>query len=171
MSQYMDTLKVGDTLDIEGPTGMNEYMGGGKFKVGKREIQCKHLAMMSGGTGITPMLQVMAAILKEPAGSGAPKMSLLYANQTEDDILVRDMLEKYQAAHPDRLKVHYTLDRPPAGWKYSSGFITDAMIQEHLPAPGPDTLVLMCGPPPMIKFACQQNLDKLGYSKQSQVAF
>lgn len=45
------------------------------------------------------------------------------------------------------------------------------MIAAHLPAPGPSTLVLMCGPPPMVKFACQANLDKLGYAKESQVAF
>jgi len=169
MSQYMDTLKVGDTLAIMGPIGMNEYMGKGKFMIGKREVTCKTLGMMAGGTGITPMLQVMAAILKDPNDSTT--ISLLYANQTEDDILVRDMLEDLQAKHPKRMMVWYTLDRPPANWSYSTGFITETMIAEHLPAPGNDTLVLMCGPPPMVKFACQQNLDKLGYAKDRQVAF
>lgn len=38
------------------------------------------------------------------------------------------------------------------------------MILEHLYPPAEDTLVLMCGPPPMIKFACDPNLDKLGYN-------
>merc|ERR1719198_2274261 len=148
---------------------MNEYMGHGKFKIGKREISCNKLAMMAGGTGITPMLQVMAAILKDP--TDPTTISLLYANQTEEDILVRDMLDELAAKHPKRLKVWYTLDRPPAGWKYSEGFITDTMIAEHLPGPKEPTLVLMCGPPPMVKFACQQNLDKLGYPKAMQVAF
>nr|CAD7450017.1 unnamed protein product [Timema bartmani] len=37
------------------------------------------------------------------------------------------------------------------------------MIQEHLFPPSPDTLVLMCGPPPMINYACIPNLDKLNY--------
>ena len=45
-------------------------------------------------------------------------MSLLFANQTEEDILVRDMLEAELLAHPDRLKIWYTVDRPPAsGWR------------------------------------------------------
>ena len=169
MSQYMDTLKVGDTIDIMGPIGTHEYLGNGVFKSGTKQHKCKQLGMMAGGTGITPMLQVMAAILKDP--NDTTVMSLLYANQTEGDILVRDMLEKLAAKHPGRLKLHYTLDRPPAVWKYSSGFITDTMIKENLPAPSEDTLVLMCGPPPMVKFACQQNLDKLGYSKESQICF
>jgi cytochrome-b5 reductase len=169
MSQYMDTLKVGDKLDIMGPIGTHEYLGKGKFKSGGKEHTCKKVGMMSGGTGITPMLQVMAAILKDP--SDTTQISLIYANQTEADILCRDMLDDLAAKHPQRLKVWYTVDRAPANWKYSEGFITETMIAEHLPGPKESTLILMCGPPPMVKFACMQNLDKLGYPKSMQVAF
>jgi len=169
MSQYMGSLKVGDKIDCQGPFGSHEYLGGGVFKSGKTEHKCTQLGMMSGGTGITPMLQVAAAILKDP--NDPTTISLLYANQTEDDILVRDMLEDFAAKYPKRFKVWYTVDRAPKGWKYSEGFITETMIKEHLPPPGAGTLVLMCGPPPMVKFACQANLDKLGYSKESQIAY
>ncbi len=37
------------------------------------------------------------------------------------------------------------------------------MIQEQLPAPGPDTLILVCGPPPMCK-AQENNLKSLKYT-------
>ena len=93
------------------------------------------------------------------------------ANQTEGDILVRDMLEGLQKSHPKRFKLWYTLDRPPDGWKYSKGFITADMIQSHLPPKGEETLVLMCGPPPMVEFACKKNLDALGYAKERQICF
>lgn len=169
MSQYMDSLKPGDNITISGPWGMNEYLGRGQFMIGKRSLSCKKLGMIAGGTGITPMLQVITAILKDPRDS--TEVALLYANQTENDILVRDMLEDLQAKHPKRFKLWYTLDRPPSNWMYSTGFITDTMIAEHLPGPHEETVVLMCGPPPMIKFACQANLDKLGYPKNIQVAF
>ena len=53
----------------------------------------------------------------------------------------------------------------------SQGFITETMIAEHLPGPKESTLILMCGPPPMVKFACMQNLDKLGFAKDTQIAF
>merc|ERR1719311_291384 len=130
MSQYMDTLKVGDKLDISGPWGHNEYKGHGQFLVSKKPRTCKKLGMMAGGTGITPMLQVMKAILRDP--SDKTEMSLIYANQTEDDILVRPELEELQAKYPKRLKIWYTLDRPPKSWKYSTGFINENMIAEHL---------------------------------------
>ena len=114
-------------------------------------------------------MQVIAAILKDPKDRTV--ISLLFANQTEEDILVRDMLVGLQKMHPDRFKLWYTLDSPPKGWTYSSGFIDEAMIKAHMPPPSADTLILMCGPPPMVKFACLANLEKLGYEKKSLVAF
>ena len=131
-------------------------------------------------------------------------MSLLFANQTEEDILCRTEIEAMAAANP-RLKarrsasrfsspqlklprrlrlrggaerrapsshpapqVWYTVDRPPAsGWKYGKGFITKEMIADHLPAAGPSTQVLICGPPPMIKFACRPALSELGFTEDN----
>lgn len=57
------------------------------------------------------------------------------------------------------------------GWKYSVGFVSSDMISEHLYPPAEDTLVLMCGPPPMINFACKPNLDKLGYSEKLRFSY
>uniref|UniRef100_A0A0G4I2N1 NADH-cytochrome b5 reductase n=1 Tax=Chromera velia CCMP2878 TaxID=1169474 RepID=A0A0G4I2N1_9ALVE len=171
MSQYLDSLNVGDTIDIQGPVGKIEYHGNGKFTNGKVALQQKkHVGMLAGGTGITPMLQIADAILRDP--SDPTTVSLLYANQTEDDILLRSKFEELTQTHPDRFKVWYTLDRPPkSGWKYSTGFITKDMIAEHLPKPGPDSVVLMCGPPPMIKFACHANLDELKWDKSDRLEF
>jgi len=169
MSQYMEALKVGDSIDISGPWGVNQYLGHGKFKIGSKELVCSKLGMMAGGTGITPMLQVMTAILKDPTDKTT--ISLLYANQTESDILVREMLDELAAQHPAQLKIWYTVDQSSEGWAYSTGYITEQMIAEHLPPPDDGTLVLMCGPPPMVKFACIENLKKLKYPTQSQISF
>lgn len=51
------------------------------------------------------------------------------------------------------------------GWEYSSGFITADMIKEHLPPPGEATLILVCGPPPLIQEAAHPSLEQLGYTK------
>lgn len=45
------------------------------------------------------------------------------------------------------------------------------MVETHMPAPGEETLILMCGPPPMLKFACLPALEALGYSEEMQFAF
>lgn len=37
------------------------------------------------------------------------------------------------------------------------------MIKDHLHPPSSNTITLMCGPPPMINYACIPNLENLGY--------
>ena len=37
------------------------------------------------------------------------------------------------------------------------------MVAAHLPAFGASSFIFICGPPPMIKFACIPNLEKVGY--------
>jgi cytochrome-b5 reductase len=173
MSQYLDSLKVGDTIDITGPAGKVIYLGRGYIRVkypGKPEqIRfATDIGLIAGGTGITPMLQIVKAILKDP--SDTTRVSLLFANQTEDDILVREELEEMAEKH-DQFSLWYTLDRPPENWSYGSGFVSGEMISTHLPPPGPTSQILMCGPPPMIKFACLPNLEKLGFSEDMYVPF
>lgn len=173
VSQYLDTLKVGDKCTFYGPKGMKTYAGRGKFLVKQLKSQgggfetreCKKIGMIAGGSGITPMLQISRAILDH--GDDIP-ISLLFANQTEGDILCRDEIEADVAKFgEDKFRTHYTLDRPPeSGWKYSSGFITKDMIAKHMPPPGKDTQILICGPPPMLKFAVLPALEELGYTKE-----
>jgi NAD(P)H-flavin reductase len=66
---------------------------------------------------------------------------------------VRPELEALAKAHPSRFQLHYTVDRAPDGWKYSTGFISKEMIADYLFSPEAGTLtqIFMCGPPPMIK--------------------
>lgn len=59
----------------------------------------------------------------------------------------------------------------PTAWDYSEGYVNEEMIRDHLPAPSEETLVLMCGPPPMIEFACLPNLERLGYAKERCFTF
>ncbi len=65
----------------------------------------------------------------------------------------------------------YTLDRPPAEWAYSSGFIDEDMLRHALWPAAADAQVLMCGPPPMLKFACVPNLLKMGYGEEQLISF
>lgn len=125
--------------------------------------------MIAGGSGITPMLQLIRAMVKDPEDD--TQVSLLFANQTEKDILLRDELDEVQKNHPDQVKIWYTIDTSSEGWKYSTGYITSNMISDHMHPPSPDTIVLMCGPPPMINFACIPNLDKLGYDPKLRFSY
>lgn len=56
-------------------------------------------------------------------------------------------------------------------WDYSQGFVNEEMIRDHLPPPGEEPLILMCGPPPMIQFACLPNLERVGHPKERCFTF
>ncbi|VDN06894.1 unnamed protein product [Thelazia callipaeda] len=177
MTQYLEEMKIGETIDFRGPSGLIVYEGNGTFAVksSKKDEPKRHtyknIGMIAGGSGITPMLQIISAIFKDP--NDHTKVSLIFANKDESDILMRDELDKLTAEHSEQFNAWYTIEEPVTGWKYSTGYVNVEMIKEHLPGPGKDseTVILMCGPPGMIKFACQPSLDKLGYSKDSRYIF
>lgn len=129
----------------------------------------KMVGMIAGGSGITPIYQVLKKALEDE--NDKTKFCLIYANQTESDILLRDQLEDFSARFPNRFWLHYTLDRPSPGWKYSTGFVDEAMLKSKMPPPGPETIILACGPTPMIDFAIKPNLEKLGYGKDDLAIF
>lgn len=168
MSLFMERMRVGDKLRVKGPLGHVEYKGRGRIVVRGKERDVDKIGMICGGTGLTPAYQVIQAVAKDLDDD--TQVYLLYANQTEGDILMRNELEE-MAKKRDNIHVWYTVDRAPENWKYSTGFINEEMIRNHIPAAGVNSLVGMCGPPPMIKFACIPNLNKVGYSEHNYVEF
>ncbi|KAK9517286.1 hypothetical protein VZT92_025169 [Zoarces viviparus] len=175
LSQYLDNMAIGDVIDFRGPNGLLVYKGHGHFSIRPdkksqpKVRRFKHVGMVAGGTGITPMLQLIRSITADPTDN--TKCSLIFANQTEKDILLREELEEVKRNHPDKVELWFTLDKPPQEWSYSSGFVTDDIIKDHLPAPSTDVLVVLCGPPPMIQKACLPNLDKLGHRTENIFAY
>jgi len=67
MSQHLETLEIGDTIDVRGPSGHIFYNGCGSFSMREsgqpeNKVSCKEVGMIAGGTGITPMLQIIQAV-------------------------------------------------------------------------------------------------------------
>lgn len=140
MSKHIGDLKVGECLEVKGPIPKLAYMPNMKKSIG----------MVAGGTGITPMLQVVEEVLRNP--DDKTQLSLIFANQTEQDIILRDRFDGLAKKHSN-FKIHYMVDKAaqPQQWKGGVGYITGDVIRQHLPAPGDDVLILVCGPGPMMK--------------------
>ena len=122
MSQHLDSLGLGDTIDIKGPIGHFTYFGNGRIQIHKEERIVKEIGFICGGTGITPAYQVMKKALRDP--SDTTKFFLVYANQTPADILLRGDLDSWAKEFPDRVKIWYTVDRcvwlPKGPWVASA---------------------------------------------------
>ena len=82
--------------------------------------------MIAGGTGITPMLQIVRAALKNPLDR--TKLSLIYANVNPEDILLKKELDELAAKHSHRFRVYYVLNNPPPSWAGGVGFVTKEIL-------------------------------------------
>ncbi|CCJ30244.1 unnamed protein product, partial [Pneumocystis jirovecii] len=149
VSKYIGEMKIGQTIHVKGPKGQMSYYPG----------LVREFGMIAGGTGITPMLQIIRAILKNPKDK--TKISLIFANVAEEDILLKDEFDMLAKKYSN-FKIYYVLNNPPPYWTGGVGYITKDIIKEHCPAPAPDIKLLLCGPPPMI-VAMKKEIAFLGY--------
>ncbi|KAK8027585.1 hypothetical protein PG991_004641 [Apiospora marii] len=135
ISKYMASLAVGQTIRMRGPKGAFVYTPN----------MVRHFGMVAGGTGITPMLQVIRAIIRGRPAGDKTQVDLIYANVTEQDILLREDLDTL-AKEDSGFRVHYVLDKPPQDWAGGVGFVTAEMLEKWLPKAAPDVKLLLCGP-------------------------
>lgn len=157
LTNYLAQLPVGQEMDIRGPKGAMKYSRQYATRIG----------MIAGGTGITPMYQLIRAICEDEDDKTC--VSLLYANNTEADILLRQELESYAARFPQKFKMEYVLSQPDDTWKGNKGFVNAEMIAKRIGPAESDAKVLLCGPPPMIS-AMKMNLEGMGWAMPGAMA-
>lgn len=154
MSTHITSLKPGDTLNLKGPG----------LKLNMDQDNRTQIGMIAGGTGITPMLQVIGHVLNSKNTSQKnKKISLIFANVEEKDILLKKELDHLASLYPDRFKIYYILDKPSSNWNGGKGHVDQNMIKNHLPSSenGNDVLIMVCGPDGMLKHVCgEKNPDR-----------
>lgn len=157
ISKVFDQLKIGDEIEICGPKGFYEYAPNVR----------KHLAMIAGGSGITPMYQIIKSIAENPKDK--TKVDFIYGNVSEEDILLREDLDSFSASRPGQIKIHYLLDKPSEEWKGGVGYVTADVMKEKLPAAAAGVQLLICGPLPMVS-SIKRNAVALGFQKAKPVS-
>ncbi|KAF5682756.1 NADH-cytochrome b5 reductase 1 [Fusarium circinatum] len=158
ISRHLTTLKIGDTIKVKGPKGTMVYTPN----------MVRGFGMIAGGTGITPMLQIIKAIVRGRKSGDETEVDLIFANVNPEDILLKEEIDKL-AREDSKLRVYYVLNNPPDSWDGGVGFVTPDMIKERFPAPASDIKILVCGPPPMVS-AMKKATESLGYQKARPVS-
>ncbi|KAJ1654373.1 hypothetical protein IWQ61_005688 [Dispira simplex] len=151
VSQMLHHTDIGDTVEMRGPYREWEYIPN----------RWKSIGMVAGGTGITPMWQLIRHILADP--SDHTKLTLVYANRSITDLPLRTELEELQAAFPGRLTLQFVVDRdvepgalkPTLGnYPVETGYVSRTLLHTRLPPPQNDTMVLVSGPAGMMRHIC-----------------
>lgn len=121
ISKHMASMQVGQLLKVKGPKGAMVYTPN----------LVRHFGMIAGGTGITPMLQIIRAIIRgrpKNGGTDRTEVDLIFANVKKEDILLKEDLD--DLAEEDKgFRVHYVLNSPPEKWDGGVGFVTADMIK------------------------------------------
>lgn len=144
VSKYFGNLAVGKTVKFKGPVGRMSY----------KNNMAKKIVMIAGGSGITPMLAVLGEIFT--TSFDTTEVKLIYANETENDVLLNEELEEYAEKYP-YLEYVKVVNKPSENFngKYT-GWINGTILDKELPAVDADTKIFICGPPEMKKYLVQE---------------
>ncbi len=104
-----------------------------------------HHVLIAAGSGITPVLSIIATVLRDPAA----RATLLYGNRRAGTVMFADELADLKDRYPARLELIHVLSREPR----EAGLFTGRLDRDKLrallpllPLPGPAAHWWLCGP-------------------------
>lgn len=134
-------LKAGDTIEVMPPDG----------RFGVRRPRALHRVGFAAGSGITPILSIMASTLEEQPES---KFTLVYGNRRMASVMFNETLQDLKDRYPSRLTLIHVLSRQAQEVDLLQGRIDGdkvrAVIAALLPVGSMDE-VFICGPEAMIE--------------------
>lgn len=172
MSSHLHMMRPDQRLLFKGPIP----------KYPLEENKHDHIALIAGGTGITPMWQLARAIFSNP--NDKTKVTLVFGNNTEEDILLKEEFAELENTYPNRFKAFYVITNPGEKWVGPKGYISQELLKTVLPEPKQENIkVFVCGPPGMYRAISGMKkspsdqgdltgiLKELGYSKDQVYKF
>jgi nitrate reductase (NAD(P)H) len=171
MTQALDAIPVGHFVDFKGPTGKFEYLGRGICSISGAQRNVKRFIMVSGGSGITPIFQVLRAVMKD--ADDPTQCLVLNGNRIEQDILCRQELDQMLVGNENKYRLLNTLSKPAATWTSLRGRIDEGFLQREVGAcknTNGEDMVLICGPEAMEK-SVQSILKDMGWKDQDILFF
>lgn len=157
VSRKLAQLREGQTVKFRGPFGKLKY----------EPNMAKRIGLVAGGSGITPVLQVITEIITNPEDT--TEINLLFANETEKDILLKSEIDEISSRYPG-FSVHYTVTKPSDKWDGSVGYVNKEMMEKFLPSASDENRLFICGPPQMKKLVVELS-EELGWDKENVFCF
>jgi nitrate reductase (NAD(P)H) len=147
MTKALDAIPEGHFVDFKGPIGKFEYLGRGKCEIGGKPRNIKKFIMICGGSGITPIFQVLRAVLKD--SDDPTKCLVLDGNRLEEDILCKQDMDQLLKGNEERCRLLHLLSQATDSWTGLRGRIGKELLEKEVgscEAKNGEELVLICGP-------------------------
>jgi len=143
VTKEIGNLKTGDELIISDPWGLINYKGEGVF--------------IAGGAGVTPFIAILRDLKSR---NKVENNKLIFANNTEADIILKDEFEIMLGNNFINILSHEKSE------KYSKGFINEEFLKANVG--NFNKMFYLCGPPLMMD-AIEKQLANLHVDKNSIV--
>lgn len=154
-----DQIRPGKTIEIMKPMG--------NFTSDFHSKNKKHFVMVAGGSGITPVISILKSVLINEPGS---KVTLVYCNRSEDQIIFKNELDQLEEKYAGRLMIIHNLSNPSSAWTGLRGRLDEAKLKDTLESihyPELDqTQYFVCGPEGLMDTAIH-TLKNLGVDDKS----
>ncbi|KAH6644608.1 hypothetical protein C7974DRAFT_440108 [Boeremia exigua] len=167
MSNILDCMPLGESIEIRGPTGEIEYNGNGAFTISGKQYTFTRINLVLGGSGITPGYALLARAML--SADDKTQIRVVDANKSEKDILLKEALDGFEKESKGRLKITHVLSHPSDDWKGKKGHVDAGIMREALFGPGEETGVFLCGPPAMVQKAALPALREWGFKEEENV--
>src|SRR5262249_38766824 len=131
-------LRVGDAVEVLPPLG--------HFTTALDPSRTRHYAAIAAGSGITPVLSLVATALEVEPRS---RFTLLYGNRTATSVMFAEELADLKDRYPARLHVVHVLSREAQDAELLSGRLDGPRLERLLDAllsPADVDEWFLCGP-------------------------
>jgi ring-1,2-phenylacetyl-CoA epoxidase subunit PaaE len=147
------SLQPGDLLGVAPPVG--------EFTIEPDPDQARHRVAIVAGSGITPVLSLLATTLESEPGA---RWTVIFGNRTASSVMFLEELEGLKDRYPDRLQLFHLMSREGSDLPLLSGRIDEEKIRQIY-----DRLLggaeiyewFLCGPYEMVTMA-RETLTRVG---------
>ena len=140
----MAEWKAGDVVGVRGPYGNGWPV---------ERARGRDVVIITGGLGCAPVVGLINYIFRRRQEYG--ELHILHGVKTPNDLLYRERFDEWRRA--PRTRVYLTTDRPDKSWHDRIGVVTELFDELTVP---PASIVMMCGPEVMMRFAARSLRQK-----------
>ncbi len=153
VTSVLHSLKEEDTIGIRGPYGKEYPLS---------DFEGKEILIVGGGVGLAPLRSLFLALAKNV--EKYKKILFCYGAKTPQDVVYKEaVLKSWQTLYSEKIHFRITVDKGNGEWKGKVGLVTTTLdnLEEEIQAIK-KSVVIVCGPPIMMKFTTFKLLE-LGY--------
>ena len=155
VTSALHNFEVGAAMGVRGPYGNGYPM---------KELEGKDLVFVGGGFAFTTLRSTIKWILHPDNRAKYGKLAVIYGARSPGELLYKNELAEWEAS--PEVDMHVTVDKGDEAWTAAGkteGFVP-AVLEQVAPS-AENAVLLICGPPIMLKFTIPVCL-KLGFKPE-----